>query len=256
MAKSREPQADVGLIGLAVMGSNLALNMADHGFRVAVLQPDRPTYGAIPWPTTPTRRAAWSAARPWRNWCAALRRPRSIVLMIKAGAPVDAVIGSLLPLLDRGDVIVDGGNSLWTDTIRRERELAQHRIHFVGSGVSGGEEGARFGPVADARRQPRGLERIEADLDRDRGQGGPQDGPAAGGRGAGQAGRGGRALRRPHRHRRRRPLREDGAQRDRVRRHAVDLRGLLPAEPAARAEAAEAVARSSPAGTAATWIRS
>jgi 6-phosphogluconate dehydrogenase len=76
----------------------------------------------------------------------AVKPPRRIVLMIKSGAPVDSVIGQLLPLIDRGDVIVDGGNSLWTDTIRRERELADKGVLFVGSGVSGGEEGARFGP--------------------------------------------------------------------------------------------------------------
>ena len=145
MAKSREPQADVGLIGLAVMGSNLALNMADHGFRVAVhnRSGDVTDRFLAENPDTPGGLVGCATAE---ELVRRVRRPRRIVLMIKAGAPVDAVSRQLLPLLDRGDVLVDGGNSLWTDTIRREQELAQHRIHFVGSGVSGGEEGARFGP--------------------------------------------------------------------------------------------------------------
>jgi len=145
MAKREEPLADVGLIGLAVMGSNLALNMADHGFRVAVHNRSGEVTDRFlaENPDTPGGLVGCATAE---ELVRRVRRPRRIVLMIKAGAPVDAVSRQLLPLLDRGDVLVDGGNSLWTDTIRRERELAQHGIQFVGSGVSGGEEGARFGP--------------------------------------------------------------------------------------------------------------
>jgi 6-phosphogluconate dehydrogenase len=143
--RNRGTEADVGMIGLAVMGSNLALNMADHGFHVAAYNRD---------PSTTRRFIAENPDTPGGlTGCATLkelvrnlRRPRRIVMLIKSGAPVDSVIGKLRPLLDKDDVIVDGGNSRWTDTIRRERELAAQRIHFVGSGVSGGEEGARFGP--------------------------------------------------------------------------------------------------------------
>jgi 6-phosphogluconate dehydrogenase len=141
----REPRADVGLIGLAVMGSNLALNMADHGFCVAVHNRNTDVTQRFidENPATP---GALVGCTKVRDLVACVRRPRRIVLMIKSGAPVDSVIGQLLPLLDVGDVVVDGGNSRWTDTIRREEEVAGHGIHFVGSGVSGGEEGARFGP--------------------------------------------------------------------------------------------------------------
>lgn len=141
----REPHADVGLIGLAVMGSNLALNMADHGFRVAVHNRNTDVTKRFldENPATPGELVGCTKLR---DLVSRVRRPRRIVLMIKSGAPVDSVIGQLLPMLDDGDIVVDGGNSKWTDTIRREQELAAHGIHFVGSGVSGGEEGARFGP--------------------------------------------------------------------------------------------------------------
>jgi 6-phosphogluconate dehydrogenase len=133
------------LIGLAVMGSNLALNMADHGFRVAVHNRNTDVTKRFldENPATPGELVGCMRTR---ELVSSVQRPRRIVLMIKSGAPVDAVIGQLLPMLDDGDVVVDGGNSKWTDTIRREQDLAAHGIHFVGSGVSGGEEGARFGP--------------------------------------------------------------------------------------------------------------
>jgi 6-phosphogluconate dehydrogenase len=137
--------ADVGLIGLAVMGQNLALNMADHGFAVAVYNRTAETTRrfAAEHPHTP---GGLHGADTLDGFVRAIRRPRRIVIMVKAGKPVDDVVAQLLPLLDRGDVVVDGGNSQWTDTIRRERDLARHGIRFVGSGVSGGEEGARYGP--------------------------------------------------------------------------------------------------------------
>jgi 6-phosphogluconate dehydrogenase len=138
-------QADVGVIGLAVMGSNLALNMADHGFRVAAhnRNTDVTRRFVSEHPETP---GGLVGCTTLREFVRSLERPRRIVLMVKAGAPVDSVAGQLRPLLDAGDVIVDGGNSRWTDTIRREKDFAGSKIHFVGSGVSGGEEGARFGP--------------------------------------------------------------------------------------------------------------
>ncbi|MEX0777396.1 MAG: NADP-dependent phosphogluconate dehydrogenase [Phycisphaeraceae bacterium] len=140
--------ADVGLIGLAVMGQNLVLNMADHGFHVAVY--NRTTSTMQDWlaklqkeePASPRV----SGHAELADFVSAIKRPRRVIILVKAGKPVDAVIEQLLPLLDKGDIIIDGGNSQWTDTIRREKELVDKGIHFVGSGVSGGEEGARFGP--------------------------------------------------------------------------------------------------------------
>ena len=144
---TRKPdaQTDVGLIGLAVMGSNLALNMADHGFRVAVYNRNTETTTRFiaEHPDTP---GALAGCDDLKALVRSVRRPRRIVMLIKSGAPVDSVTAALLPLLNEGDVIVDGGNSRWTDTIRREKQLATRKIHFVGSGVSGGEIGARFGP--------------------------------------------------------------------------------------------------------------
>jgi 6-phosphogluconate dehydrogenase len=138
-------RADVGLIGLAVMGQNLVLNMADHGFRVAVFNRTTETMEKFvaAHPDTP---GGLVGCTTLEEFVATLARPRKIVLLVKAGPAVDALAEQLLPLLERGDILIDGGNSLWTDTIRREKDLAAKGIRFVGSGVSGGEEGARFGP--------------------------------------------------------------------------------------------------------------
>jgi 6-phosphogluconate dehydrogenase len=138
-------KANVGLIGLAVMGQNLVLNMADHGFRVAVYNRTTETMRRFvaEHPDTPGGLVACESPE---DLVAALERPRKIVLLVKAGPAVDAIAEQLRPLLDQGDILIDGGNSLWTDTIRREKDLAAKGIRFVGSGVSGGEEGARFGP--------------------------------------------------------------------------------------------------------------
>ena len=143
--KTGSPSADVGLIGLAVMGQNLVLNMADHGFAVAVYNRTTETMERFvaAHPDTPGHLLACPNLK---GFVQTLKRPRKIIILVKAGSAVDVVVSQLLPLVDRGDIIVDGGNSLWTDTIRRERELAAKGIYFVGSGVSGGEEGARFGP--------------------------------------------------------------------------------------------------------------
>jgi 6-phosphogluconate dehydrogenase len=140
----QERLADIGMIGLGVMGSNLALNMLDHRFDVAVwnLESERTDSFCDEYDGS---RGRLIPTKSLRKLVASIERPRRIVMMIKAGAPVDAVNRKLLPLLDKGDIIVDGGNSLWTDTERRQEELAAHGVHFVGSGVSGGEEGARFG---------------------------------------------------------------------------------------------------------------
>ena len=148
MAKKKRPDADIGLIGLAVMGQNLVLNMADHGYRVAVFNRTTSKTDAF---VARCRAEEPSAervlpARTLTDFVRRITRPRKIVILVQAGRGVDQVIDQLLPRLDRGDVVIDGGNSEWTDTMRRETALTARKFHFVGSGVSGGEEGARFGP--------------------------------------------------------------------------------------------------------------
>jgi 6-phosphogluconate dehydrogenase len=150
--------ADIGVVGMAVMGRNLALNIADHGFATAVFNrsadPIRDTLrGASPGQTILAPIAADSAVDQTtdddlRAFLLALKRPRRLLLMIKAGRPVDQMIERILGLgvLEEGDIVIDGGNSLYTDTQRRLGELAARGILFVGCGISGGEEGARRGP--------------------------------------------------------------------------------------------------------------
>ncbi len=138
-------KADIGLIGLAVMGQNLALNMDDHGFRVAVY--NRTTKRMQEFIAGPAADTRITGAETLRALVDSLEKPRRILLMVRAGKAVDAVIDSLLPLLETGDIIIDGGNSRHTDTERRVTRLAEHGMHFVGCGISGGEEGARHGPA-------------------------------------------------------------------------------------------------------------
>jgi 6-phosphogluconate dehydrogenase len=136
--------ADIGLIGLGVMGTNLVLNMDDHGYRVAVYnRTQERTEDFLAGPAADTKVTGTDSLE---ELVASLDRPRKVMLMIPAGKPVDQQIDALFPLLDRGDIIIDGGNSLYSDTERRVAELAEHGIHYVGMGVSGGEEGARHGP--------------------------------------------------------------------------------------------------------------
>jgi 6-phosphogluconate dehydrogenase len=136
--------ADIGLIGLAVMGENLALNMESKGFRVAVY--NRTTARVDEFIAGRARGKNFVGTRTPAELVAALEAPRKILMLIKAGPAVDAVIDELLPLLDRGDILIDGGNSLYTDTQRRTRKVEQAGMLYVGSGVSGGEEGALTGP--------------------------------------------------------------------------------------------------------------
>lgn len=138
------PQADIGLIGLAVMGQNLVLNMNDHGFRVAVF--NRTTSKIDDFLQGPAAGTQIIGAHTLEEFIKTLKRPRRVMLMVKAGEAVDDFIEQCLPLLEKGDIIIDGGNSLFTDTIRRCRDLKQKGILFVGAGISGGEEGARHGP--------------------------------------------------------------------------------------------------------------
>ncbi len=139
------PQSDIGLIGLAVMGQNLALNIADHGFRISVYNRTTATMEKFVSANSSTP-GGLDGQATLEGFVASLKRPRKMVILVKAGAGTDAVIDSLVPLLESGDIIIDGGNALWTDTIRRENALKAKGLRFVGSGVSGGEEGARFGP--------------------------------------------------------------------------------------------------------------
>ena len=137
-------QQPLGLVGLGVMGRNLALNFADHGVTVSLF--DRS-------PEAVARAVAEDGAGRLHGFAdlggfvASLARPRKVLLMVNAGAPVDAVLAQLVPLLEPGDIVIDGGNSLFTDTERRAAELEAHGLLFVGAGVSGGEEGARKGPA-------------------------------------------------------------------------------------------------------------
>lgn len=136
--------ADIGLIGLAVMGQNLVLNMHDHGFTVAVY--NRTTAVTDQFLAGPAKDARIIGAYTIEELVSHLKRPRRVMIMVKAGDPVDWVIESLLPHLEPGDIIIDGGNSHYQDSIRRTRYLEEKGLLFVGAGVSGGEEGARFGP--------------------------------------------------------------------------------------------------------------
>ena len=135
---------DIGVVGMAVMGSNLALNMADHGFDVAVYN------------YTPDLTEKFVAERPHekitpyydlKEFVQSLKRPRKIMLMIMAGAPVDSMLASLDGLLEEGDIVIDGGNSFFEDTRRRYDACKAKGIHFYGMGISGGETGARRGPA-------------------------------------------------------------------------------------------------------------
>lgn len=136
-------KSDIGIIGLSVMGRSLALNMADHGFKVSgynrsasvteQVMEDHPHKNLFPFYSLD-------------EFVNSLEHPRKVMLMIQAGAPVDAVIDQLIPLLEQGDIVMDGGNSFFEDTRRRSKTLAEAGIHYLGVGISGGEEGARFGP--------------------------------------------------------------------------------------------------------------
>ena len=136
-------QADIGLIGLAVMGQNLVLNIESKGYTVAV-------YNRTAAKTDEFMQRCGGknivAAYSLEELLGALKRPRKVMIMVQAGRPVDAVIEQLMPLLDKGDVIIDGGNSFFKDTVRRSRDIEAKGIHFLGAGVSGGEEGALKGP--------------------------------------------------------------------------------------------------------------
>jgi len=137
-------KADIGLIGLAVMGQNLVLNMADHGYRVAVF--NRTNSKVDEFIKGPAKGTEIIGTHSLEQLVDSLTTPRKIMLMVKAGEVVDNFIEKLIPLLDKGDVIIDGGNSHYPDSTRRTTYLKEKGLHFIGTGVSGGEEGARLGP--------------------------------------------------------------------------------------------------------------
>jgi 6-phosphogluconate dehydrogenase len=137
-------QSDIGLIGLGVMGESLALNMESKGFSVTVF--NRTTEVTEKFASGRAKGKNIQPTTTLEEFVAALKKPRIAMMMIKAGKPVDIVIGEIVPFLERGDVLIDGGNSLFSDTQRRGKELEAKGIHFVGMGVSGGEEGALKGP--------------------------------------------------------------------------------------------------------------
>ncbi len=134
----------IGVIGLAVMGKNLALNIADHGYSVSA-------YNRSPEKTKELMEEAQGknlvGTFSLEEFVQSLEQPRKIILMVKAGDAVDATIQQLLPHLSQGDILIDGGNSYYIDTIRRYNELEAQGFNFIGTGISGGEEGARFGPA-------------------------------------------------------------------------------------------------------------
>lgn len=135
---------DFGMIGLGTMGRNLLLNMADHGFAVVGFDKDESKGNALL--TESSSNHQIKAVTGLEDMVHSLSKPRKIMMLVPAGKPVDNVIDSLLPLLDKEDIIIDGGNSFFEDTDRRTIFLQNKGIHFVGMGVSGGEKGARFGP--------------------------------------------------------------------------------------------------------------
>ena len=135
---------NIGVIGMAVMGKNLALNIADHGYSVAIYNR---TYEVTKNVLLENPTANLSGSETLEDFVNQLESPRKIILMVKAGKPVDAFLDLLYPLLDEGDIVADAGNSFFLDTIRREKAAKEKGINFFGMGVSGGEEGARFGPA-------------------------------------------------------------------------------------------------------------
>lgn len=134
----------IGVIGLAVMGKNLAMNMESRGYSVAVY--NRSVEKTEDFMANEAKGKNFVGATSIEEFIESLEKPRKIMLMVKAGDATDATIATLKPYLEKGDILIDGGNTLYEDTIRRNKELEKTGIHFIGTGVSGGEEGALKGP--------------------------------------------------------------------------------------------------------------
>ncbi len=154
---------DIGMIGLGVMGRNFVLNMADHGFAVAGY--DREAQKTRSLAEEKNERQAIYAVNDMGQFCALLKRPRAVMMLVPAGKPVDDVIQSIGPHLDAGDLIIDSGNSHFTDTDRRGTALKQKGFDFLGMGISGGESGARHGPSLMPGGSEKGYERVKAILE-------------------------------------------------------------------------------------------
>ena len=164
-----EQLAQVGVIGMAVMGSNLARNLARRGFRVALYNRTAARTDEVI--ALHGSEGDFAPFHELADFVASLERPRRVILMVKAGGPTDATIDALVPLLEKGDIVVDGGNSFFQDTRRREQRLRDLGLHFVGAGISGGEVGALEGPSIMPGGSPESyealgpiLERIAADV--------------------------------------------------------------------------------------------
>src|SRR5258708_303988 len=140
----QKASCDIGLIGRAGMGQKLVLNMNDHGYKVAVF--NRAVSKVDEFINDEAKGTQVAGAHSIPELVDALKKPRRVMLMVKAGDTVDHMIDSIVPHLEKGDIIIDGGNSLFTDTNRRTKALEEKGFLFIGTGVSGGEEGARFGP--------------------------------------------------------------------------------------------------------------
>src|SRR5215467_7980386 len=138
------PSADIGLIGLAVMGENLVLNMESHGYTVAVY--NRTTARVDEFLAGRAKGKRIVGCQSVKDLVAALKRPRKVMIMVKAGHAVDQVIEEIAPFLEAGDILIDGGNTHYPDTTRRTKALKERGLLFIGTGVSGGEEGALKGP--------------------------------------------------------------------------------------------------------------
>ena len=142
----RHADGDIAVIGMAVMGQNLIMNMADNGYKVIAWNRSKEKVDDFVENGAAHGVANVVGASSTEDMCRRLKRPRKVMLMVKAGQPVDDFIDQLIPYLEAGDIIIDGGNSHFPDSIRRTKSLAKKGLHFVGAGVSGGEEGARYGP--------------------------------------------------------------------------------------------------------------
>lgn len=153
---------DFGMVGLGTMGRSLLLNMADHGAAVAGLDNDPAKAAALK--SEGGDKQVEGVTDP-KAFVALLRKPRAIMLLVPAGAPVDAVIGELSPLLEKGDILIDGGNSYFKDTDRRFKELSAKGLEFLGVGVSGGESGARHGPSMMPGGTPEAYARVRETLE-------------------------------------------------------------------------------------------
>jgi len=152
-------KADIGVIGMEVMGRSLALNMESRGYTVAVF--NRTESKTRDFADGPAKGKRFVPCYELKNFVTSLKTPRKIMLMVKEGAPVDGFIEKLIPLLEKGDLIIDGGNSFFKDTIRRNSELTEKGILFIGTGVSGGEEGALKGPAIMPGGQPEAYKLVE-----------------------------------------------------------------------------------------------